>query len=42
MGGFHLDLEKLKVILQKKEYPPKLIDKSVNKYLSKKIMSKPS
>ena len=42
MGGFHLDLEKLKVILQKKEYPPKLIDKSVNKYLSKKIMNKPS
>ena len=27
--GFHLDLEKLKVILQKNEYPPKLIDKSV-------------
>ena len=26
---FHLDLEKLKVILQKNEYPPKLTDKSV-------------
>ena len=34
-NSFHLDLEKLKVILQKNEYPPKLIDKSVNKYLSK-------
>ena len=40
--GFHLDLEKLKVILQKNKYPPKLIDKSVNKYLNKKIMNKPS
>ena len=40
--GFHLDLEKLKVILQKNEYPPKLIDKSVNKYLNNKIMNKPS
>ena len=37
-----LDLGKLKVILQKNEYPPKLTDKSVNKYLSKKIMNKPS
>ena len=35
--GFHLDLEKLKVILQKNEYPPKLIDKSVYRYLSKRI-----
>ena len=34
--GFHLDLEKLKVIVQKTEYSPKLIDESVNKYLSKK------
>ena len=40
--GFHLDLEKLKVILQKNEYPPKLIDKSVYRYLSKKISNKPS
>ena len=40
--GFHLDFEKLKVILQKNEYPPKLIDKSVNRYLNKKIMNKPS
>ena len=40
--GFHLDLEKLKVFLQKNEYPPKLIDKSVNRYLNKKIMNKPS
>ena len=40
--GFHLDLEKLKVILQKNEYPPKLIDKSVYRYLSKKIIKKPS
>ena len=40
--GFHLDLEKLKVILQKNEYPPKLIDKSVYRYLSKKIINKPS
>ena len=39
---FHLDLKKLKVILQKDEYPPKLIHKSTNKYLSKKIMNKPS
>ena len=38
-----LDLEKLKVVLQKKsEYPPKLIDNLVNKYLSKNIMNKPS
>ena len=40
--GFHLDLEKLKVILQKNEYPPKSIDKSVNRYLNKMIMNKPS
>ena len=40
--GFHSDLEKLKVILQKNEYPLKLIDKSVNKYLINKIMNKPS
>ena len=40
--GCHLGLQKLKVILQKNEYPPKLVDKSINKYLSKKIMSKPS
>ena len=36
------DFEKLKVILQKNEYPPKLIDKSVNRYLNKKIMNKPT
>ena len=43
MGWFHLDLEKLNVILKKKnEYQTKLIDKSVNKYLNKKIMNKPS
>ena len=30
------------VNLQKKEYPPKLIDKLVNKYLNNKIMNKPS
>ena len=40
--GFHLDLEKLKVILQKNEYSLKLIDKSVYRYLSKKIINKPS
>ena len=40
--GFHLDLEKLKVILQKHEYRPTLIDKLVNRYLNKKIMNKPS
>ena len=40
--GFHLYLEKLKVILQKSKYPPKLIDKSVNRYLNKKIVNKPS
>ena len=40
--GFHLDLEKLKVILQKDEYPPRLIGNSVNRYLNKKIMNKPS
>ena len=34
-----MDLKKLKVILQKSEYPPKLIDKSVNTYLSKKYLS---
>ena len=40
---FHLDLKKLKVILQKKkEYPPKLIHKSVNRYLNTKIMKKPN
>ena len=38
MDNFQLDPEKLKVIFQKKnEYSPKLIDKSVSKYLSKKI-----
>ena len=37
----HLDFAKLKVILQINEYPPKLINKSVDKYLSKKIMNKP-
>ena len=42
LDDFHLDLEKLKVILQKSEYPPKLADKSVNRYLNKKIMNKPS
>ena len=36
--GLHLDLEKLKVILQKHEYRPTLIDKLVNRYLNKKIM----
>ena len=40
--GFHLDLEKRKVILPKNEYPPNLIDKSVNKYLNNKVMNKPS
>ena len=40
--GFHLYLEKLKVILQKSKYPPKLINKSVNRYLNKKIVNKPS
>ena len=40
--GFHLNFKKLKVILQKNEYPPKLIDESINKYLSKRIMKKPS
>ena len=40
--GFHLDLEKLNLILQKNEYPPNLIDKSVNRCLNKKIMSKNS
>ena len=38
---FYLDLEKLKIILQKSEYPPKLIDKSHYRYLSKKILNKP-
>ena len=28
-GSFHLDFEKLKVILQKSKYRPNLIDKSV-------------
>ena len=40
--GFHLDLENLKVILRKNKYLPKLIDKSVYRYLSKKIINKPS
>ena len=41
--GFHLEFEKLKVILQKSEYPPtKLIEKLVYKYLSNKIMNKRS
>ena len=47
---FHLDLDKMKVILQKKttkqknknEYPPKIIDRSVNKCLNKKIVHNPS
>ena len=39
--GFHLDLEKLNVILRNNEYVPKLIDKSVKKYLSKKIINIP-
>ena len=42
LDGVHLDLEKLKVILQKNEYPSKSIDKSVTKYLSKKVMNMPS
>ena len=42
LDSFHWDLEKLKVILQKNKYPPKLIDKSINKYLSKQIMNKRS
>ena len=33
-GGFQLDIEKLKIILQNNEHPPKLIGKSVKKYLS--------
>ena len=37
--GFHLDLEKLKVMY---EYLLKLIDKSVYRYLGKKIINKPS
>ena len=28
-GSFHLDFEKLKVILQKSKYRPNIIDKSV-------------
>ena len=36
-NGFHLDLKKLKVILQKNEYPNKLIDSSIKKYLAKKL-----
>ena len=40
--GFHLDLEKQTVILQKNEYPPKLIDKSAYRYFSKKIINKPN
>ena len=39
LDGVHLDLEKLKVILHKNEYPSKSIDKSVAKYLSKKVMN---
>ena len=39
---FQLDLEKMKVILQKNKYPLKLIDKSINKYLNNKIIKKPS
>ena len=40
--GFLLDPEKLKVILQKNEYPPKLVGKSVSRYLSNKLINKPS
>ena len=40
--GFHLDLGKRKVILQNDEYPPKLIDKLVYRYLGKKMINKPS
>ena len=41
-NGFHLDLEKLEVILQINIYPLKLIDKSVKRYLSKNINNMPS
>ena len=40
--GLHLDLKKLKVILQKSEYSPKVSDKSAEKCISKKIMNMPS
>ena len=40
--SLHLDLQKLRVTLQKNEYTHKLIDKSFNKYLNNKIMNKPS
>ena len=37
LDDFYSDLEKFKVILLKTEYPHKLVDKSVNECLSKKI-----
>ena len=36
-SGFHYDILNLKSVFQKNEYPLKLIDKSISKYLSKKF-----
>ena len=33
-SGFHYDILKLKSVLQKNEFPLKIIDKSISKYLS--------
>lgn len=42
MGWFPIRPWKIEGDFTKNEYPPNLIDKSVNEYLSKKIINKPS
>ena len=36
-SGFHYDILNLKSVLQKNEFPLKLIDKSISKYLSNNV-----
>ena len=36
-SGFHYDILNLKSVLQKSEFPLKLIDKSISKYLSNNV-----
>ena len=36
-SGFHYDILNLKAVLQKNEFPLKLIDKSISKYLSNNV-----
>ena len=38
--SFHYDILKLKSVLQKNEFPLKLIDKSINKYLCDNVLKR--